>query len=295
MRVIFKLIRTSGIPWIIREVFQRNRVTILLFHDISPKAAEKSFAYLKERYNVIGLQEYLKARKDPSCHKLPPKSLIVTFDDGHKQNYELLPLLKRLEFPITIFLCSSIIGTGRGFWFLQPNLSKPVGHYKKLTNQERLIELERSGFKQEQDMKEREALNKKEIEEMKELVDFQSHTMFHPCLPKCNPQEAKVEIEGSKHQLEKDFGLTINTLSYPNGDYSDRDLSLTRSSGYTFGITVDTGFNTLSTDPLLLKRISVNDTGDINQLAVKASGIWSFFKNRVFGRQSYGYSKTSTE
>jgi glutamine amidotransferase len=60
---IFKLLRYSGLPWLFREVVQRHKVTILMFHDLDAEKAAPAFTYLKKHYHVIGLQDYLKARR----------------------------------------------------------------------------------------------------------------------------------------------------------------------------------------------------------------------------------------
>ena len=112
---LFKLIRYTGLPFLFRELVQRNKVTILLFHDIEAEKAAQAFAFIKRHYNIIGLQDYLQAIA--SGKRLPKKSVIITFDDGHASNYTLLPLIKKYQIPITIFLCSDIVGTRRHFWF----------------------------------------------------------------------------------------------------------------------------------------------------------------------------------
>ena len=79
-------------------------------------------------------------------------------------------------------------------------------------------------------------------------------------------------------------------IAYPNGDYSERDIELVKSAGYRCGVTVDYGFNTVKTDLFRLKRLSVNDTGNIDELAVKASGVWAFIKTRNGRKQGYGWN-----
>jgi len=286
--LIFKIIRYSGLPFFFREIIQRNKVSILLFHDISKDDAEKAFTYLSRKYNIISLQDFLEGVHNST--KLPRKSLIITFDDGHVSNYSLLPIVKKHRIPVTIFLCSSIINSNRHFWFLHEPITDIVEDLKKIPNQNRLIILAEYGFLQEEEYQNQEALNKQQIEEMKAWFDFQSHTLFHPVLPQCTNQEASDEIILSKQILENDFQLKIYALSYPNGDYSERDIQLAKKAGYTCGITVDFGYNTTKTDLFRLKRLSVNDTGDINELVVKASGVWAFFKTRNGKKQPYGFS-----
>jgi hypothetical protein len=84
--------------------------------------------------------------------------------------------------------------------------------------------------------------------------------------------------------------LKINAIAYPNGDYSDRDITLAKEAGYSCGVTVDFGYNTLDTDLFSLKRLSVNDTSNLDELAVKASGVWQFFKTKNGKKQGYGWN-----
>ena len=96
----------------------------------------------------------------------------------------------------------------------------------------------------------------------------------------CAYDEAKHEIAHSKKILEEDYGLNINAIAYPIGYYSDRDIELVKAAEYKCGITVDYGFNTIKTDLFRLKRILAGDTEDINELIVKASGLWACIKTR---------------
>jgi peptidoglycan/xylan/chitin deacetylase (PgdA/CDA1 family) len=290
-KLLFKLIRYSGLPFIFSSIIQRNKVTILLFHDIDPKYAKKIFTYLSKNYNIIDLNYFIDAYYGEIKNELPEKSLIITFDDGHSRNYELLPILKELKIPITIFLCSSIVNTKRQFWFKFKNKSLSVKTLKSKSNIERLKELRRDGFEQHLEFESPQALDLNQINEMRTYVNFQSHTMFHPILPKCTLKESDLELSSSKAELELMLDKNINTISYPNGDYSEREIALARKCGYKCGITVDYGFNSLNSDIFKLKRISVNDTINLDELIVKATGVWAFIKTLNGKVQGYGYTK----
>jgi len=277
---IYFCIRYSGLPFIFREVFQKNKVTILFFHDIEPKVAEEVFRYLVSNYNVISLNNFfeLYRRKE----KFPEKSLIITFDDGHQSNYDLVPLFKKYNIPATIFLCSGIINTNRHFWFKEAlskeaHLSLTTEQLKKVPNSEKLQILKEIEFELEKEYESLQALSKKQICEMSPYVDFQSHTLFHPCLTQCDDSEAHNEIFISKRILEKEYSLVVNAIAYPNGDYSDRDIQLCMAAGYEFGLTTDFGFNTYNTDPFKLKRIYVYEkSSSINEIITHVSGVTDF-------------------
>ncbi|MGA6949626.1 MAG: polysaccharide deacetylase family protein, partial [Candidatus Sulfotelmatobacter sp.] len=112
----FLFLRMSGVPYIVRELAQRQRVTILVYHKPSPEAADCHFEALRRRYNIISLVDYLSYRTNAHNH-LPPKPLIVTFDDGHRGNYALKRVLEKHGIRATCFLCSGLAGTNRHFWF----------------------------------------------------------------------------------------------------------------------------------------------------------------------------------
>src|SRR5260370_31388641 len=109
--VVFGFLRFSGLRFSHRKIAQRNKITILLYHAMPAPVAERHFRALSARYNIISLSVYLAWKKNKSALSLPPKSIIITFDDGHKANYELKPLLEKHRVPVTIFLCSGIVGT----------------------------------------------------------------------------------------------------------------------------------------------------------------------------------------
>lgn len=285
--IVYKALRYSGIAWLWREAVQRNKVTFLLFHDMSASDAERNFTYIKRHYNIINLNDYLSAVKNGTS--LPHKAVVITFDDGHISNYDMLPIIQKLQIPVTIFLCSGIVGTHRHFWFRHnQEVKENVEPFKRMPNGQRLEELKAYGFEQQKEYPDIQVLTTKQIEEMKPWVDFQSHTCFHPILPQCDDATAELEIKESKRQLEETFGLTINALSYPNGDYSERDIRLAQEAGYKCGITVDSGYNDMKTALFRLKRFSVNDAKSTTELMVKASGCYALLKHRLH-KPSYGF------
>ncbi len=250
-----------------------------MFHDIDRETAERSFAHIYSKYNVIGLNQFIEACETKNASGLPRKAVVITFDDGHKGNYELLSVVRKYEAPITIFLCSSIIDTNRHYWFKVKHNRYSTQELKLKSNKEKLALMAEVGFDPEKEYDTPQALSKKQIEELRPHVNFQSHTMFHPCLPQCELDEEREEIETSKRMLEQEYGLDINAIAYPNGDFSERTVELTKAAGYKCGLTVDFGFNIINSDLFRLKRIDLNDTSDMNEMIVRASGLWDILKH----------------
>jgi peptidoglycan/xylan/chitin deacetylase (PgdA/CDA1 family) len=278
------------LPVLFQRLIQSRRVTVVLLHDIDGETADKVFAYLSRRYNVISLQRFIDAayRRDPSL--IPPMAMIITIDDGRIGNHRLLPSIKKYGVPITIFLCAEIVGTRRHFWFMSEEGGNSAYELKTMPNALRIKLLGEKGFDQGKDYGIAQALQREHIEEMSQYVDFQSHTSFHPCLPKCSNDEAEREIVESRRILKERYGLRIDSISYPHGDYSDRDVELVKRAGYKCALTVDFGFNTMDTDPYRIKRIGLGDTDNMDELVVKASGVWGFLRTLNGRRQRHGWT-----
>lgn len=253
--VVFWLLRRSGAPWLIRHTVQRRRVTILVYHNPPPAVMERHLALLSRLYRVVSLREYLDKRT--------LGTLVITLDDGYAGNFALRGVFARFSVVPTIFVCTGIIGTSRGFWF------RHVGEADFDPSEERAA---------------REALSDDEIRELAGIVEVQAHTVTHPVLPRCTVEEAEEEIAQSKRDLEQRFGLDVFALAYPIGEYTHREAQLARQAGYRCALAVGGRMNDDSADPYTLHRITVDDLDGIDELIVKASGVWPWLE-RVSGRR----------
>ena len=142
-------------------------------------------------------------------------------DDGHKNNYKLLDTIKKYEIFVTIFLCSEIINTNRHFWWTHKIFGANLSFLKRMTEAERRTFYKKHDFDFLADYgdENRQALNTMEIQDMNSsgFVDFQSHTMSHVLLDKCDDVMVNEEIINSKINLSNRYGFSIYALAYPNG------------------------------------------------------------------------------
>jgi hypothetical protein len=143
---------------------------------------------------------------------------------------------------------------------------------------ERLAFLSSKGYQEERKLPDRQALSHSEIDALKPWVDFQAHTITHPILPECSDEKAEREIRGCKTELERGYGLNVQALAFPNGDYTEREINLARKAGYCCALTVDCGFNDQNTDLFRLRRIPIPDEASVSELLVKSSGLWNLFR-----------------
>ena len=99
---------------------QNYTTPIFMYHSLDRNnienccAIEKDVFYEQMRqikkfgYRVIGLEEYCKFLKEGN--PVPKKSLILTFDDGYKDNIEAIKILEEFNYPATIFIIYNKIG-----------------------------------------------------------------------------------------------------------------------------------------------------------------------------------------
>jgi peptidoglycan/xylan/chitin deacetylase (PgdA/CDA1 family) len=276
-------IRYSGLPRALRRA-RRHRATIAFYHDPSPSVMEAHLRYLSARFSFATLDAVVDAIRAGDCSRLPERSLVLTFDDGHRGNYELLPLFRRYRVRPTIYVCTQVVATRRRFWFLEP---VETARWKRLDNRARLAELRRAtGFEQEREYADSppQALSREQMLEMAPHVDFEPHTRFHPILTQCTDEEAWEEVLGSKRDLEALLGRPCRHFSYPNGDYLERDVEQARKAGFDSARTVDVGTNDAATDPYLLRVVGLTDDASVDVLAAQVSGIPFYLRNLARGR-----------
>ena len=259
--VIAIFIYVSGMPILIREWVCRHQVAILLYHDPKPAIFLKHISYLSRHYTIISLDTLVAAVHRQDFSEIPPKSVVITIDDGHAGNIALLPIFKQHGICPTLYVCTQIIDTHRHFWFKIKGRSKAEKErLKRLPNAERLVHLkEMTDFEPEKIYPDRQALNISEMKEMADRLDFQPHTRFHPILPRCTEKECRQEILESKTDLETLLGIECSHFSYPNGDYTEREIEIVKAGGFRSARTTDIGWNTLETAPYQLKAIPITD------------------------------------
>jgi peptidoglycan/xylan/chitin deacetylase (PgdA/CDA1 family) len=166
---------------------------------------------------------------------LPPKAVLITFDDGYLDNLaNAAPVLRRYGYPAVIFVPIGYL-----------DAAHPLPHDEHLANRgivnrtldwEQVTELEREGIRVE------------------------SHGIGHRPLADLEVDEAAREIVLSKLRLEERLGRAVRAFAYVKGSeahYRPVHLSLLRQAGYDLAFTSISGANGPATDPLQLHRYNV--------------------------------------
>lgn len=187
------------------QVIAVKKVPILIYHSIdnykglgsrelyvTPKSFEEQMIYLRDHgYTLLTFERWQEIDN-------VNKPIIITFDDGYKNNLNAFAIFKkvnneRFKASGTIFVISDFIDRSN-----------------RLTKAE-LKMLANSG-----------------------LFSIQSHTATHPDLTKINNYE--YELKGSKEKIQQITGKPVIALSYPYGNFNDKVVAETKKY-YSFGLT----------------------------------------------------------
>lgn len=229
-------------------------VPILMYHRfgynesglfVTPENFARQMTYLKNKgYEVISLDELVEGIKNN--RKFKHKTVAITIDDGYKDNYiHAYPVLKKYDFPATIFIIVNFMGKKKEFmnWseikiMLQNNISFG-GHTK---NQIYLP-----------------SIKNKDI-----LWD---------------------ETAGCKKLIEKKTGVVVDYFCYSTGGFTEEIKTMLKEAGYKGACTTNRGFAKLNKDVYELKRIKVknSDMNKPFSFRAKLSGYYNLFRAKKSG------------
>jgi peptidoglycan/xylan/chitin deacetylase (PgdA/CDA1 family) len=278
------IIRYSGAAYLIRRVVARNNITIVMYHNPGEDDFRNHLKYLSGKYQFITLSDLVDFYYSDVPADLPEYPLLITFDDGWKENFRLLDIIREFRIRPVIFLSTHLVDTERNFWFTACNQSETDSLKKKFSDRRLLaLKAEFDFYPEKEYPGHRQVLNMDEIGKMKEHVDFGSHTCFHPILPKCDPQVKISEINGSVARLNELLEQPVTSFAYPNGDYDDESIDLLKKCNIKIGRTIDAGWNNSKSDPYRLKVTGVSDNASVTKLVSELTGISMFIQYLLEG------------
>jgi peptidoglycan/xylan/chitin deacetylase (PgdA/CDA1 family) len=140
-------------------------------------------------WQVIDAATLLRGLEQP--RSLPPRSALITFDDGYRSNLRVaLPWLRRFGYPGVMFVPTDYIGGQNDF----DHGAEPC---EPICDWDELRELSRGG------------------------VSIQSHGASHRGFSDMTAAEQEDELRRSRDVLEAGLGRPVELLSYPFGDGGD--------------------------------------------------------------------------
>jgi peptidoglycan/xylan/chitin deacetylase (PgdA/CDA1 family) len=188
-----------------------------------------------------------EAERKRRAGTLPPRALVVTFDDGYRSTLRARPVLAAVGFPATVFVVTGSVGTERPLSW--PGIENWVG-----TDAE--PELCPLGWV-----------------ELSELAadgwEVASHTVTHPLLTRLGDHELAQQLERSRAEIVERLG-TCSALSYPYGIADARVAAAAARAGYEVACTLT--WVELQDEPLRRPRVGLDRRDDGVRLLLKVSG-----------------------
>ncbi|WP_235502474.1 MULTISPECIES: polysaccharide deacetylase family protein [unclassified Kitasatospora] len=208
---------------------------------------------------------------------LPPRSVLVTFDDGDRTLLTRgLPVLARLGVPAAAFVVAGLVDGDQPFWWREAAelaasggtagalagvpAAAVVGRLKLLPDAER-----RAAIKELRATAARPAARQQQLSALELLdlvatgVTIGNHTLGHPCLDRCEPVVVRTEIEQAHRLLTGWLGVAPTAFAYPNGNFDAGADTVLRELGYRLGFLFDHRQDALlPPHPLRISRLRVN-------------------------------------
>jgi peptidoglycan/xylan/chitin deacetylase (PgdA/CDA1 family) len=252
------------------RALRRRQLLVVLYHGVISAEADplgycvhvgefdQQIANLSRYFRPVSLAEVIAAAK--SRARLPDRAVLVTFDDGYRNNLlQAAPILRKHGVPAVFHVTAGYIGTDQILWIEeiclrirhwplsnvpmpagQPDASLPSDPVDRSALADRVS---KSCKDLKEDAKERYLARLRQVsvpygedcleeayafmswDEVRRLqeqgFDIGSHTINHPILSALDPAAAAWELAESKRLIEERLGGNCLSVAYPNGRRED--------------------------------------------------------------------------
>jgi len=288
--------------------FQDSGAAILMYHSVledpsqgadslggiihSRTVFRQQMELLARKFHPLGLDELavLLRKKE----EIPQRSVVVTFDDGYRDNFEnALPILDEVGVPAAFYVTVNCIANGQLPWPSRVRFALRTTERKIWTDPagtawplENADERDRAfakaceyccrlaGAAQEQLVagieKDLETIVPHGSEQLMMNWDqvrklaarghvVGSHTLSHPNVAQIPLAAVRVELEQSRACLEKELHAPVTHFSYPcpalSPHWSEQTVEECKRAGYETAVVTDGGLARMQDNPLCLRRV----------------------------------------
>jgi peptidoglycan/xylan/chitin deacetylase (PgdA/CDA1 family) len=279
------------------------RLSILTFHRVHPntdslypnepdaRSFELLMRFVARSFRTMGFSEALQCLTDGN---LPPRALVITFDDGYADNAEVaLPILRRHGLKATFFISTGFLDGGlmwndtvvecvRACRHTELDLEAfHLGRYSLAGLAERrevistllprikylgLAERELATTRLQRacgvaDLPMTLMMRSEQVRQVHQAgMEIGGHTVHHPILTKVSPIDAETEVSEGRARLQEIIDASVDTFAYPNGkpgrDYDDSHVVLLKRLGFRGAVTTVAGVCRAGDDLLQLPRFT---------------------------------------
>lgn len=260
---------------------------------VEPDVFERHVDHVGRYYRPVELNEVLAAYAEG--RPLPPRAVLITFDDGYLNNAEeAAPLLRKKGIPAAFFLTTGYLdGTQRPWWYVLRNWIARAGvqavgwpqetirysedpraciaaweaRLKVMREPEREAELDqlakRLGLPPETGIAFMSWDHARDL--LKQGFALGAHTVRHTNLGVENAETVRREIAESVARIRAETGAPPKAFAFPYGRETDigpaSDDAL-HNTGISLAFTTEHGLNRADAAPLRLRRLNVSSHFD---------------------------------
>jgi len=188
-----------------------QQAPVFMYHRLTARTAEHPFSLAVARFRrQLGLLRRLGYRSlSPVAladavrrgRPAPPRSVVITFDDGYAETVTVaLPLLQEFRFTATCYLVAGAMGR-RSDWTEPAPLMDWAGARTWLA----------AG------------------------MEIGSHSIGHPDLTRLDDARVLEEVAGSRRRIEDRLGVAVASFAYPFNRVDRRVMDAVAAAGYAAG------------------------------------------------------------
>lgn len=171
-------------------------------------------------------------------HAWPERTVVITFDDGYRDNYEAFEELAQRNMCASWFVVTGWLGRSAG-WGDAGQPSDPL-------------------------------LDPAELRAMQTAgMEIGSHTVGHMRLPELDSARMNAQLADSKAALEDILGTEVISFAYPYGAWDERCERAVAAAGYRYACTTRSGWALRDGNPLRLRRLTVFNNDNLGSFARK--------------------------
>ena len=285
------------------RVLSSRRLRVLAYHGIEsddsvvnrdgfhvpPAIFARQLEHISRCYRIVSLQDVITAMREGT--PWPERSVLITFDDGYRNNVEVAaPLLAQQGIPAAFFVTTGFIdGTHQPWWFILrrwvlkagfSSLGDPPGmtetpcrsdiqclvrweyFLKGLTEAERAAHMTaiatRLGLPPES------GASFASWDQLASLCRqghaVEPHTVSHANLGRESAADANREVTSSVMRIKEKLGIQARAFAYPYGraeDVQPAVFDTLKQQAISVGFTTVEGTNRPETNPYLYHRLNI--------------------------------------
>lgn len=152
--------------------------------------------------------------------------VLITIDDGYADAVSILPILKKYNIPVVLFVLGAPESVNR----------KEIDHPGKLLSWEQIRMLDREG------------------------VTIGCHSMTHARFSKLDPDGIYREVSVAKRALEEKLGKEIRYFAYPKGIHTAHIIQAVKYAGYLMAFSVGQGCVPVRVSEYAVPRVIIDSS-----------------------------------